>query len=93
MGITAASAIAACAPYITTTTTKNATLCASKPAICCKSPSYSTISSCKNQKYWTDNKSYKSGVCSTTGFIDIGDDTMQNKVRQWAEKRKMLNIP
>jgi hypothetical protein len=38
--------------------------------------------------------SKKSGACSVTGFIDIGDDmTMQQKVVQWAEKRKMLNAP
>jgi hypothetical protein len=93
MGITAASATAACVPYITTTTTKNLTLCASKPSICCLSPAYATNTSCKTAGYWSQTNSYKSGACSITGFIDIGDDTMQNKVRRWAENRKMLNIP
>ena len=94
MGINAASTSAACLPYITTTTTKNATLCASKPSLCCTNPAYSTNATCKNQKYWTVNKSYKSDACSVTGFIDVGDDmTMQQKVVQWAEKRKMLNAP
>jgi hypothetical protein len=95
MGINAAASTAACLPYLNTPTPiKNAALCASKPSLCCSSPALATNASCKSQKYWTQTPSFKSGACSVTGFIDIGDDmTMQQKVVQWAEKRKMLNAP
>jgi len=95
MGVNAAASTAACLPYLNTPTpVKNAALCASKPSICCLNSAYATNASCKTQKYWTQTPSFKSGACSVTGFIDIGDDmTMQQKVVQWAEKRKMLNAP
>jgi sugar lactone lactonase YvrE len=93
LGINTASSKADCAPYVKTTTTKNTTLCAARPSACCNNQALSTNATCKKQKYWIDSKSFKPGACSITGFIDIGDETMQNKVRRWAENRKMLNIP
>jgi hypothetical protein len=93
MGASVASTRQVCLPYINSTPVKNASRCASKPNICCKSQAYSTNQSCINNGYWQIQKSFKAGSCPISGFIDMGEDTMQTKRLKWAQKRQLLNAP
>lgn len=93
LGVSVASTRQACLPYINSISVKNTSKCASKPNICCNSQAYSTNQSCINNGYWQVDKSFKAGSCPISGFIDMGEDTMQTKRFKWAQKRQLLNAP
>ena len=93
LGASVASTRQTCLPYINSTSVKNTSKCASKPNICCNSQAYSTNQSCINNGYWEVQKSFKAGSCPISGFIDMGEDTMQTKRFKWAQKRQLLNAP